>query len=62
MVRVGAAIKMEAEPIIDSFGAYTYDRTCKIGPFPQDWWLDTAFRVQGQTSIESVTSLRSGRS
>ena len=45
--------------MIDGFGAYPYDRTCKIGSNPRDWWLDTAFRAQGQGSIETVTSLRS---
>jgi len=58
MIRVHASVTMEAEPMIDGFGAYPYDRTCKIGSCPQDWWLDTAFRAKGQGSIETVTSLR----
>ena len=45
--------------MIDGFGAYPSDRTCKIDSYPRDWWLDTALRAQGRSSIETVISLRS---
>jgi len=59
IVRTHASVKFEAHQIFDGFGAYPYDRTCKISSYPADWWLDAAFRVTGQGSIESVNSLRS---
>jgi hypothetical protein len=59
VIRTHAQITTEAEPLIDGFGAYPYDRTCTIGQHPDDWWLDPSFRPQGQTSIETVDSLHS---
>ena len=59
VIRVGASVRAEVEPLFDAFGAYPYDHTCKIGSYPPDWWLDAAFGVKGQTSIETVRSLRS---
>lgn len=59
IMRVHGSVRMEAESMIDGFGAYPYDRTCKISSCPQDWWLDTAFIAKGQGTIESVSSLRS---
>jgi hypothetical protein len=58
VLRVDAQFTAEARQLIDGFGAYPYDRTCKIGQYPDDWWLDPFFRVQGQSSIETVGSLR----
>ena len=59
VISTHASLRMEADPMIDGFGAYPSDRTCKIDSYPRDWWLDTALRAQGRSSIETVISLRS---
>jgi hypothetical protein len=51
-------IRLHAEALFDGFGAYPYDRTCKVNLHPADWWLDSSFPVKGQVSIETVASLR----
>lgn len=59
ILRVDASITVEAHRMIDGFGAYPYDRTCRIASLPLNWWLDAGFRAQGQENVETVTSLRS---
>jgi hypothetical protein len=59
IIQVHASVKIEAEPFLDGFGAYPYDRSCKIESYPSDWWLDTSFRVKTQIPVESVGSLHS---
>lgn len=59
VIRAHAPVRFEAQPLFDGFDAYPYDPTCKIDQHPEDWWLDTGLPPQGQTSIDTVSSLRS---
>ena len=53
-----SSIKFHAHSLFDGFGAYPYDRSCKVRSHPPDWWLDTTFPVKGQMSLETMGSLR----
>jgi hypothetical protein len=46
VIRTHASVRLEADPMMDGFGAYPYDRSCKIGSYPRDWWLDTVCRAK----------------
>jgi hypothetical protein len=46
-----SSIKLHAYSLFDGFGAYPYDRSCKVRSHPPDWWLDTTFPIKGQIRI-----------
>jgi hypothetical protein len=49
---------MDAQMLLDGFGGYPRDRTCRVGSLPPGWWLDDTFRVPAQLALDSVLSLR----
>ena len=59
VMRVHSSVNLHANSLFDGFGAYPYDRGCRVRSHPADWWLDTSLPVEGESTIETIASLRS---
>jgi hypothetical protein len=59
VLRLHSSANLQAGPLFDGFGAYPYDSRCKVRDHPADWWLDTSFPIKGESTFETMASLRS---